>query len=163
MSYDFGKQINVSKLKKTILKKVNTAIENESKKVLATLRRRVNFSEGSDYGKGISAYDYIGNSSKSYKRWDANVRMVGNSIRAEFDNSAKYAVYLYTKTRSVGHKNGFRSAYPHEENARIMVNGRLVETGKTRENQTSFAKWMKFNRDVKQSMITNIKKEFEIK
>ena len=163
MSYDFGKQLDVSNLKKTILKKVNTAIENESKKVLATLRRRVNFSNGSDYGEGISAYDSIGNSSESYKRWDANVRMVGDSIRAEFDNSSKHAVYLYSKTKSVGHNNGFRSAYPHEEEATRRVRGRLVGTGYSRGNQTSFAKWMKFNRDVKQSMITNIKKEFKIK
>jgi len=163
MSYDFGKQLNVSKLKNTILKKVNTAIENESKKVLATLRRRVNFSNGSDYGEGISAYDYIGNSRESYKKWYANVRIVGDSIRAEFDNSSKYAVYLYSKTKSVGHNNGFRSSYPHEAEATRRVGGRLVKTGYSRGNQLSFAKWMRFNRDIKHSMITNIKKEFKIK
>jgi hypothetical protein len=163
--YSFSKGVDLSSLNNAIIKKVQKVVRNEAKNVLATLQRRVNFSNGSDYGDGISPYDYIGNSEESYKRWTSNITRDTSSsyIRATFENTSKHAKYIYSKARSVGHNNGFRSAYPHEDEATRRIGGRLVGTGYSRGNQLSFTKWMKFNRDVKQSMITNIKKEFKIK
>lgn len=166
MALAFGKQIDVSSLTNVIRNKAQNAIERNAKIIRNALRAQVSQGNtGYRDGGGISPYDYI-NSNKSFSdrainKWSSIVSMAGSSIVSEFTNMSSYAEFLYSKKSSVGHTNGFRSAYPHEEHPYKYIGGEKIYFDK-RPNQLTFAKWMGFRRYVKKKLETDIRKEFGI-
>jgi len=159
IQFTLGEKGLLEKLDKEIIKKLMPIVNVAVDEVVDKLSTR--FSDG-----GIAPYDELKKmydspyNSKPHSKdmWTKRDRSSKSTLSFEIRNRAKYAQYIYGEASSVGHDLGFRSSYPHQDDAMIMKNGRLVRTGIKRPNQLTIDKWRQFIGNSKASITRAIKK-----
>jgi hypothetical protein len=159
IQFTLGEKGLLKKLNQQVIDRLMPIVNVAVDEVVGKLSTR--FSDG-----GIAPYDELKKmydspyNSKPHSRdmWTKRNRSSASTLSFEIRNRAKYARYIYSEESSLGHNLGFRSSYPHQKDAMIMKNGRLVRTGIKRPNQLSGAKWRQFIGNSKASITKAIKK-----
>lgn len=172
MAYNVGKgtgNFQFTESGKNVLKKIESKISDAIKKATLsvsndTLERLKNQS-GTEQITPRDIYRQYYTGAKASKprledTWTMRPRHSGSSVNFEFRNRLHHASLIYSNQYSVGHDNGFRSAYPHENKPRLYYSGQVLHLEK-RPNQLTEVKWKKFISNRKTALTKAINKSIK--